>query len=222
MSLMVGRDAVPGGRPRRGCRRVEDVDLMARRLPSTVSAFTVLVFVFLYLPIVIVVINSFNADEFLLELGRLHHPVVQRGVSMTSESATTSSPALEVALASSRDLARDRGDGRRCGRAAPRAWSRRALDATTYMRIVLPEVVLAIGALPLRAPATTSRSACRDRDRPRRVQLGVRHHHHPGPAGDAADLAGGGGNRSRCVAAAGVPARHAAAADAGHHRRRCC
>ncbi len=42
---------------------------MLRRLPSTVSAFTVLVFVFLYLPIVVVVINSVNADKFLVSWG---------------------------------------------------------------------------------------------------------------------------------------------------------
>ena len=53
--------------------------MTVRRLPSTVSAFTVLVFVFLYLPIAIVVINSVNADEFAGRLGRLHDQVVRQG-----------------------------------------------------------------------------------------------------------------------------------------------
>ena len=42
---------------------------MVRRLPSPVSAFTALVFIFLYLPIVVVVINSVNADKFLISWG---------------------------------------------------------------------------------------------------------------------------------------------------------
>ena len=47
---------------------------MLRRLPSPVSAFTTLVFVFLYLPIVVVVINSVNADKFLISWGGTEHP----------------------------------------------------------------------------------------------------------------------------------------------------
>ena len=42
---------------------------MIHRLPTPSAVFTALVFVFLYLPIAIVVLNSFNADEALLGWG---------------------------------------------------------------------------------------------------------------------------------------------------------
>ena len=114
---------------------------MVRRLPSSVSAFTVLVFVFLYLPIVVVVINSVNADKFLVSWGGFTTKWYAKALSderirtdfITSAKVAIASSLISVAIAVAASLwARN-----------ARVWSRRALDATTYMRIVLPEVVLA-------------------------------------------------------------------------------
>ena len=114
---------------------------MLRRLPSAVSAFTALVFVFLYLPIVVVVINSVNADKFLVSWGGFTTKWYAKALAderirtdfITSAKVAIASSLISVAIAVAASLwARN-----------ARVWSRRALDATTYMRIVLPEVVLA-------------------------------------------------------------------------------
>ena len=115
---------------------------LARRLPSWTAVFTALVFVFLYLPIVIVVINSFNADEALIGWGgftthwysQAFHDSRVRDDFVTSVEVAVISTAISLVIAVSAGLWWRRASGR----------ARRVLDATTYMRIVLPEVVLAL------------------------------------------------------------------------------
>jgi len=115
---------------------------LRRRLPSWTATFTALVFVFLYLPIVIVVLNSFNADEALIGWGgfttrwysqAFHDPRVRHDFATSVEVALIST-AISLVIAVSAGLWWRRASTR----------SRRVLDATTYMRIVLPEVVLAL------------------------------------------------------------------------------
>ena len=115
---------------------------LARRLPSWTAVFTALVFVFLYLPIVIVVIHSFNADEALIGWGgftthwysQAFHDSRVRDDFVTSVEVAVISTAISLVIAVSAGLWWRRASGR----------ARRVLDATTYMRIVLPEVVLAL------------------------------------------------------------------------------
>jgi ABC-type spermidine/putrescine transport system permease subunit II len=111
---------------------------LRRRLPSLTAAFTALVFVFLYLPIAIVVLNSFNADEALIGWGGWYslafHDSRVRDDFVTSVEVALISTAISLVIAVSAGLWWRRASAR----------ARRVLDATTYMRIVLPEVVLAL------------------------------------------------------------------------------
>jgi len=115
---------------------------LARRLPSWTAVFTALVFVFLYLPIVIVVINSFNADEALISWGgfttrwysQAFHDSRVRDDFVTSVEVALISTAISLVIAVSAGLWWRRASSR----------ARKVLDATTYMRIVLPEVVMAL------------------------------------------------------------------------------
>jgi spermidine/putrescine transport system permease protein len=114
-----------------------------RRAP--LPAFSLLVLLFLYLPLVIVIINAFNKDELLthwggftfkwvsqaVNSGRVRHDFVQSAIIAVASSAISLAIAIPAGL-----WAR---------RVSPRA--RRVLDATTYMRIVLPEIVAALGLL---------------------------------------------------------------------------
>jgi ABC-type spermidine/putrescine transport system permease subunit II len=113
-----------------------------RRTLSWTGMFTGAVFLFLYLPIVIVVINSFNADEALIGWGgfttrwyseALHDSRV-RDDFVTSVEVALVSTAISLVIAVSAGLWTRRATVR----------ARRVLDATTYMRIVLPEVVMAL------------------------------------------------------------------------------
>jgi ABC-type spermidine/putrescine transport system permease subunit II len=115
---------------------------LRRRVPSFTAVFTALVFVFLYLPIAIVVLNSFNADEALIGWGgfttrwysqAFHDPRVRHDFATSVEVALIST-AIALVIAVSAGLWWRRASAR----------ARRVLDATTYMRIVLPEVVLAL------------------------------------------------------------------------------
>jgi ABC-type spermidine/putrescine transport system permease subunit II len=116
--------------------------MLRRRLPSWTTAFTALVFVFLYLPIAIVVLNSFNADEALIGWGgfttrwysQAFHDSRVRHDFATSVEVALISTAMSLMIAVSAGLWWRRASAR----------ARRVLDATTYMRIVLPEVVLAL------------------------------------------------------------------------------
>ena len=115
---------------------------LRRRLPSATGVFTALVFVFLYLPIGIVVLNSFNADEALIGWGgfttrwysQVFHDSRVRDDFVTSVEVALLSTAISLVIAVSTGLW-----ARRAGLRA-----RRLMDATTYMRIVLPEVVMAL------------------------------------------------------------------------------
>ena len=113
-----------------------------RRLPGIASLFTGLVFVFLYLPIGIVLINSVNADESLIGWGGFTLHWYDQALSdqrvrddfVVSVKVALLSTALSLAIAIAAGLWTRRASMR----------ARRVLDATTYMRIVLPEVVLAL------------------------------------------------------------------------------
>ncbi|HVG66563.1 MAG TPA: ABC transporter permease [Gaiellales bacterium] len=132
---------------------------MSHRLPAPSAVFTALVFVFLYLPIGIVVLNSFNADEALLGWGGFTTQWYSQAFS-NSRVRDDFVTSLQVALASTAiSLVIAVTAGLWMRRASTRA--RRALDATTYMRIVLPEVVVALALflvlrryeIPLGVPA---------------------------------------------------------------------
>jgi ABC-type spermidine/putrescine transport system permease subunit II len=115
---------------------------LRRRLPSWTAVFTLAVFAFLYLPIVIVVINSFNADEALIGWGgfttkwysQAFHDSRVRDDFVTSVEVALISTAISLVIAVSAGLWWRRASSR----------ARKVLDATTYMRIVLPEVVMAL------------------------------------------------------------------------------
>jgi ABC-type spermidine/putrescine transport system permease subunit II len=113
-----------------------------RRVPPATAVFTVLVFVFLYLPIAIVVVNSLNADSALIGwggfttkwYGQALHDSRVRDDFITSLEVAVVSTAISLVIAVSAGLWTRRASAR----------ARKLLDATTYMRIVLPEVVTAL------------------------------------------------------------------------------
>jgi ABC-type spermidine/putrescine transport system permease subunit II len=114
----------------------------ALRRPSPAALFTAFVFVFLYLPIGVVMVNSVNADESLIGWGGFTLDWYDQALSdeRVRDGFVTS---VQVALLSSAiSLVIAVAAGLWARRASVRA--RRMLDATTYMRIVLPEVVLAL------------------------------------------------------------------------------
>ncbi len=114
-----------------------------RARPSALAAISVGVLLLLYAPIVMVVINSFNADESLVGWGGLttrwfgeaiHDGRVRDALVASTEVAALSTVISLVLAVTAALLAR---------KASARA--RGLLDATTYMRIILPETVIAIG-----------------------------------------------------------------------------
>jgi ABC-type spermidine/putrescine transport system permease subunit II len=113
-----------------------------RSPPAPAAVFTGLVFVFLYLPIGIVVLNSFNADPALIGWGGFTGKWYSHAFSdqRVRDDFVTSVEVALLATAISLVIAVSTGLWAR--RAGPRA--RRLMDATTYMRIVLPEVVTAL------------------------------------------------------------------------------
>jgi ABC-type spermidine/putrescine transport system permease subunit II len=113
-----------------------------RRIPGPAAWFTVLVFGFLYLPIGMVVANSFNTDTSLIGWGgftfkwysqTLSDPRV-RADFVTSVEVALISTAISLVIAVSTGLWTRTASAR----------ARRLVDSTTYMRIVLPEVVMAL------------------------------------------------------------------------------
>ena len=120
---------------------------MRRRRPRAGSVFTTLVMVCLYAPIVIVVLYSLNKDPLLIHWqGFTTHwysvafndPQVRRDL-LTSLEVAALATAISLVIAVCAGLwARN---------ASKRA--RRVFDAFTYSRIVLPEVVFALGLLVL-------------------------------------------------------------------------
>jgi ABC-type spermidine/putrescine transport system permease subunit II len=115
----------------------------ARRRPRIASVFTGIILAALYVPIGLVVVNSFNADERLASWGGAtlrwwgetlsdSRVLDDLWLSLVVAAATT---VLSVTLA----LA----DALWWRSARPRA--RRLLDGVVFARIVLPEIVLALG-----------------------------------------------------------------------------
>jgi ABC-type spermidine/putrescine transport system permease subunit II len=114
-----------------------------RSLP--LYAFVALVFAFLFAPIVVVVLNSFNADASLVHWGGFttHWYSVAAHNQTVRDSVKTS---LEIAVMTT-VVATALGTLGAVGlRRAPRAL-RAASDLTTFGRLIMPELVLAIGLL---------------------------------------------------------------------------
>jgi ABC-type spermidine/putrescine transport system permease subunit II len=113
------------------------------RRVSGLSAITALVFAFLYAPIVVVVLNAFNANPTLARWGGLtvrwfHQAFTDssvRSALWVSARVAVASTAISLVIAVPAGLWT-----RRAGRRA-----RTILDASTYARIILPEVVAAVG-----------------------------------------------------------------------------
>lgn len=106
------------------------------------TIFTVLVLIFLYAPIVLVMLNAFNKDEFLTHWGgftthwfsnAINNPRVRQDF-RNSFTIAVLSALISVAIAVPASLWARRASER----------GKRTLDATTYMRIVLPEIVAAL------------------------------------------------------------------------------
>ena len=120
---------------------------MRRRLPRPTSVFTGIVMVCLYLPIIAVVVYSLDKSPDLIGWTgftthwysvAFHDPQVRRDL-LTSLEVAAASTVISLTIAVCAGLW-TRG-------ASPRA--RRIFDALTYARIVLPEVVFALGLLVL-------------------------------------------------------------------------
>jgi ABC-type spermidine/putrescine transport system permease subunit II len=113
------------------------------RRPSGLALVTALVLAFLYLPIAVVVANAFNADQTLTHWGGL----TTRWFSDAFGDAATWSAlwaSVRIAIASTvLSLAIAVPAGLWARRATLRG--RSVLDATTYVRIILPEIVAAVG-----------------------------------------------------------------------------
>jgi len=118
-----------------------------RALPSPLGVITLVVLVFLYLPIVVVVVNSFNSDSTLTSWGGLTTSWYRtafsdgrvRDAAITSVEIAALSMVLSLAIAVATGL---------WARGAS-SKARQVLDAGTYMRIVLPEVVAALALFVL-------------------------------------------------------------------------
>ena len=114
-----------------------------RRRPSGLAVVSVVVLLLLYAPIAVVVVNSVNGDESLVGWGgfttRLFSQAIHDGqvrdALVASIEVALLSTAISLVLAVTAALWARRASQR----------ARRLLDATTYMRIILPETVLAIG-----------------------------------------------------------------------------
>ena len=113
--------------------------------PWLLYAFAAAVYLFLYAPIIHVVVNSFNADQSLIGWGGFTldwyrriwaHPAVLEGT-RNSLIIGLSVTALSVAIGTSAAVSSQR---------APR-WLRSLMDSLTYARIIMPELVLALALL---------------------------------------------------------------------------
>jgi ABC-type spermidine/putrescine transport system permease subunit II len=114
-----------------------------RRRPSGLAIVSAVVLLLLYAPIAVVVINSVNGDESLVGwggfttrwFGEAIHDSQVRDAFIASIEVASLSTAISLVLAITAALWARRASHR----------ARRMLDATTYMRIILPETVIAIG-----------------------------------------------------------------------------
>lgn len=107
--------------------------------------FVIFIFVTLYVPLVLVVLNAFNKDVLLSHWGGFTWHWVSQTISSGRVRHDFVTSVLVAALSSLISLAIAVPAGLWARRASPRG--RRLLDATTYMRIVLPEIVAALGLL---------------------------------------------------------------------------
>jgi ABC-type spermidine/putrescine transport system permease subunit II len=111
--------------------------------PSGLALVSVVILACLWAPIAIVAINSVNSDERLISwggfttkwFGEALDDQRVRDAFVTSLQVALLSTIVSLAIAITASLWARRVSSRR----------RRMLDATTYMRIILPETVLAIG-----------------------------------------------------------------------------
>jgi spermidine/putrescine transport system permease protein len=115
------------------------------RRPWGLYAYALAVYVFLFAPIVVVVVNSFNSDRFRVDWGgfTLHW----------YEDAWTNPTILDAAWTSLMIAAIVAGVGTMLGTSAAlalrrsRRWTRAAINGTTYARLIVPELVLALALL---------------------------------------------------------------------------
>lgn len=113
------------------------------RRPSLVAVLSGVVLLFLWAPIVIVAVNSVNADELLIGWGGFTTRWFREALSderlrdafITTGKVALLSTLLSLAIAVTASLWYRKANAR----------GRRLLDATTYMRIILPETVIALG-----------------------------------------------------------------------------
>ncbi len=113
------------------------------RRVSGLVCVTLVVFAFLYAPIVVVILNAFNANRTLTSFGGVTGRWFREAFTDPAvwSALWTSARVALVSTAVSLLIAIPAGLWTR--RAGPRA--RTLLEASTYMRIVLPEVVAAVG-----------------------------------------------------------------------------
>lgn len=117
------------------------------RRPSFSAVCTALVLAFLYAPIVVVLANAFNANRSLLGWGGFTFDWFDTAFS-NEETVTALWVSVKIAVLSTLlSLVIAVTAGLWARRASPR-WLA-TLDATTYMRIVLPEIVIAVGLFVL-------------------------------------------------------------------------
>ncbi len=113
------------------------------RRPSGLAAVSLVVLGLLYAPLAVVIVNALNRDELLVSWGgfttRWFGEALDdervRSALLTSVQVALLSTALSLVLAVSAALWARRASSR----------ARGLLDGTTYMRIILPETVIALG-----------------------------------------------------------------------------
>jgi spermidine/putrescine transport system permease protein len=115
------------------------------RRPWALYAFVVAAYAFLFAPIVYVVANSFNADPSLVGWGgatfKWYHTAWND--SLVRDAAVNS---VEIAIAVTL-VSATLGTITALGVQRSSRWGRMVLNATTYTRIVIPELVLALALL---------------------------------------------------------------------------
>jgi ABC-type spermidine/putrescine transport system permease subunit II len=107
--------------------------------------FVIFAFAALYVPLVLVILNAFNKDVLLAHWGGFTWHWVSQAVSSSRVRNDFVTSAIIALCSSLLSLAIAVPAGLWARGASPRG--RRILDATTYMRIVLPEIVAALGLL---------------------------------------------------------------------------
>jgi putrescine transport system permease protein len=114
-----------------------------RRLPHLTSVFAAVIYVLLYAPIVLVVLNSFNANERLVEWGGFTTKWYSEALadSRVREDFLASLLVAVLTTAIALVLAVTAALWARSASARARGW----FDGSTYLRIILPEVVIALG-----------------------------------------------------------------------------